>query len=339
MGSKPKQAKLRDVAPGTPPVACPYPSWRVWVDPNNDVRQRSATGDGTVWPVALGENLLTVWQRSPFAGMPLAALLRRVREQGNAVSIRTERRAWSDRLWHIRVWALPAPNDESDVLVGVDTSPGESIPETDAGAAARFARSLAHEIGNPLAGISNTLQLLRARLEDSLQARIDQSLRDVVRIERATRVVHLFARHTVVHRQPLALRDVVRHALRHANIPDAHVEISGEAVAFADAEVSTICLTHLLEWFATIHPSSSHALLSGQHVLLCRSATMPHAFGVECTSDKRVESGTWGLGISLAVYMLERMGASVAFGPDDDIWVRILFPAVPARYQQDDTRG
>ncbi len=132
--------------------------------------------------ISVGDRALEVLPQELFGQTPLAQLLEQVVASGTAVHVGGVSLGAGEAKKHLRVSVVPMTHDLSDVLIKVEDITEERQGELRARQSESLAKigaltaNLAHEIRNPLAGISSTVQVVIGGLPESDRRRRALSL-------------------------------------------------------------------------------------------------------------------------------------------------------------------
>jgi signal transduction histidine kinase len=277
------------------------------------------------------------------AGLPSEAIrphLRRAAEVGFAAhpALRI-----GDRAYAMQARSLP---DERAVLAVVRDRTDEMRREF---AEADFVSNAAHELRNPLAGISGAIEVLQGGAKDDPKARehfLDRLAEDAERMSRLTqslltlaRVESIGAGETEVVDVPIAIRDVVAavEAPRHV---DLHVEVEPDLAATGDPTLLRQVMIGLLTNAFKNTPPPGAVTVRGRRdgeteVVLEVTDT---GTGIPPEEIERVferfyrrtetrKQEGFGLGLAIARRMVDvmggRIGATSERGAGSTFWVRL----------------
>jgi signal transduction histidine kinase/HAMP domain-containing protein len=248
-----------------------------------------------------------------------------------------------DRAYSMQARSLP---DERAVLAVLRDRTDEMRREL---AEAEFVSNAAHELRNPLAGISGAIEVLQAGAKDDRQARdhfLDRLSDDVERMSRLTqalltlaRVESLGAGEAEVVDVPAAFRDVVA-AVEPPPMVEVVVDVDPDLAASAHPTLLRQVLIGLLTNACKNTPPPGTITVRGRHdgnteVLLevvdtgtgIPAAELERVFDrFYRRSESRKQEG-FGLGLAIARRMVDvmggRIGASSAEGEGSTFWVRL----------------
>jgi signal transduction histidine kinase len=277
------------------------------------------------------------------SGLPSGALvpqLRRAAEVGFAAhpALRI-----GDRAYAMTARSLP---DERAVLAVVRDRTEEMRREF---AEADFVSNAAHELRNPLAGISSAIEVLQEGAKEDSEARdhfLSRLAEDAERMSRLTqalltlaRVESLGTRETEVVDVPIAIRDSVAAVEAPPGI-ELSVEVEPELAAEADPTLLRQVLIGLLTNALKNTPAPGAVTVRGRHdgerevaVEVIDTGTGIPAAEIERVferfyrrSESRTQEG-FGLGLAIARRMVDVMGgeigASSVEGSGSTFWIRL----------------
>ena len=277
------------------------------------------------------------------SGLPAEVLrpqLRRAAEVGFAAhpALRI-----GDRAYAMQARSLP---DERAVLAVVRDRTDEMRREF---AEADFVSNAAHELRNPLAGISGAIEVLQGGAKDDPEARdhfLARLAEDAERMSRLTqslltlaRVESLGAGETEVVDVPIAIRDVVAavEAPRHVEL---HVEVEPDLAAKGDPTLLRQVMVGLLTNAFKNTPPPGSVTVRGRHdgkgevvLEVIDTGTGIPAAEIERVferfyrrSESRKQEG-FGLGLAIARRMVDVMGGEIGAnsveGEGSTFWVRL----------------
>jgi signal transduction histidine kinase len=248
-----------------------------------------------------------------------------------------------DRAYSMQARSLP---DERAVLAVLRDRTDEMRREL---AEAEFVSNAAHELRNPLAGISGAIEVLQAGAKDDPQARdhfLDRLSDDVERMSRLTQALLTLARvesvgagEAEVVDVPVAVRDVVA-AVEPPPMVEVVVDVEPDLAASADPTLLRQVLIGLLTNACKNTPPPGTITVRGRHdgqtevlVEVIDTGTGIPAAELQRVFDRfyrRTESRKqegFGLGLAIARRMVDvmggRIGASSAEGEGSTFWVRL----------------
>jgi len=248
-----------------------------------------------------------------------------------------------DRAYAMQARALP---DERAVLAVVRDRTEEMRREF---AEADFVSNAAHELRNPLAGISGAIEVLQSGAKDDPQARdhfLSRLAEDADRMSRLTqalltlaRVESLGAGETEVVDVPIAIRDVVA-AVEPRKHVDLYVEVEPDLAAKADPTLLRQVMIGLLTNAFKNTPPPGAVTVRGRRdgerdviMEVIDTGTGIPAAEIERVferfyrrSETRKQEG-FGLGLAIARRMVDvmggEMGATSVEGRGSTFWVRL----------------
>jgi len=248
-----------------------------------------------------------------------------------------------DRAYAMQARALP---DERAVLAVVRDRTEEMRREF---AEADFVSNAAHELRNPLAGISGAIEVLQSGAKDDPQARdhfLNRLAEDADRMSRLTqalltlaRVESLGAGETEVVDVPIAIRDVVA-AVEPRKHVDLYVEVEPDLAAKADPTLLRQVMIGLLTNAFKNTPPPGAVTVRGRRdgerdviMEVIDTGTGIPAAEIERVferfyrrSETRKQEG-FGLGLAIARRMVDvmggEMGATSVEGKGSTFWVRL----------------
>ncbi len=282
------------------------------VDPDGDVRFANPAAGDLVRPDAMVVDALRPW-------------IRRATHRGDAES---DHVAIDERVFAIGARYLPA---ERSVLLVVRDRTEELRRDQ---AEREFVSNAAHELRNPIAGMSGAIEVLRAGAKDDPEARehfLDRLATDVDRVSRLTRALLTLARMEAIGEGEadvvsvdLAI-DEATAALETPDGVDLKVEVSPDLVANADPVLLRQVLIGLLT-NAFKHTSAPGAVRlrarpegEGQLVI----EVVDTGTGIRAEEQDRVferfyrgsgslEREGFGLGLAIAKRMVDVMGGDIS---------------------------
>jgi two-component system CheB/CheR fusion protein len=224
-----------------------------------------------------------------------------------------------------------------------------------------FIATLAHELRNPLAPISNAVQLLRRtdgrRKADKLMEMVERQVRQIVRlVDDLLEVSRITSGKIELHKAAVLLSDIVHDAVETSRplIDQSRhtltVSLPGEQVTLeADSVRLTQVLANLLNNAAKYTDTGGHIWLTGRRegagvVLSVRDNGMgiaadklPRIFDLFTQADNRANRGQGGLGIGLTMArsLVEMHGGSIeahsaGLEAGSEFIVRLPLPDGPA---------
>jgi hypothetical protein len=186
-----------------------------------------------------------------------------------------------------------------------------------------LAEAVAHEVRNPLAGISAAVQLVRASLDasDMRYQALEKALSSVERLDGFIGELLFFTRRLAASLEPLDLGDAAREAVEGLDNGAVRIEVCGGGRALADRELIQVALRHLIRNAHQAARSRVQVVVSEARVEVSDDgpgipeAVAAHLFEPFVSTKPR---GT-GLGIPNAAKAVAAMGGELALcGPHPD---------------------
>ena len=277
------------------------------------------------------------------AGLPPEAMLPHLRRAAEAGFAAHPALRIGDRTYTVTARSLP---DERAVLAVVRDRTDEMRREF---AEADFVSNAAHELRNPLAGISGAIEVLQGGAKDDPQARdhfLERLAEDAERMSRLTRALLTLARvdslgaaETEVVDVPIAIRDVVE-AVEAPPHVELSVEVEPDLTAKGDPTLLRQVMVGLLTNAFKNTPPPGAVTVRGRHdgeaevvLEVIDTGTGIPAAELERVFERfyrRAESRKqegFGLGLAIARRMVNVMGgeigASSVEGSGSTFWVRL----------------
>jgi signal transduction histidine kinase len=277
------------------------------------------------------------------SGLPAEVLLPHLRRAAQVGFAAHPALRIGDRAYSMQARSLP---DERAVLAVVRDRTDEMRREF---AEADFVSNAAHELRNPLAGISGAIEVLQGGAKDDPEARdhfLSRLADDAERMSRLTqslltlaRVESIGASETEIVDVPIAIRDVVAavEAPRHV---DLHVEVEPDLAAKGDPTLLRQVMIGLLTNAFKNTPPPGSVTVRGRHdgkgevvlEVIDTGTGIPPA-EIERVferfyrrSETRKQEG-FGLGLAIARRMVDVMGGEIGAnsvkGEGSTFWVRL----------------
>lgn len=187
-----------------------------------------------------------------------------------------------------------------------------------------LAATLAHEVRNPLAGISAAMQLVRSTLPDAAPhaALLTRAQGEVARLDALVEELVLFARPVSVSPRIVALEEVARAVVDatragHDDGAEARVDIEGEGRASADEALLAASLSALVRNAREAGATRVLLRVDGRHldVLDDGPGLAPEVAAVAFQPFTTTKTRGTGLGLANAHRTLEAMGGTLEVIP------------------------
>ena len=215
--------------------------------------------------------------------------------------------------------------------------------------------SLAHEIKNPLAGISCAIQVLRDEMPPSDPRRevILEVLAQVDRLDVSVRDLLMFARPWSAERKQFQLGDIIRDVILITQTRPEFATVTFEFDDSVDCDVSLdpVLLNHVL---VNLFNNAAQSMTAGGTISICVRCDSHHVFvvirdsgeGIDADNLKRVfqpffttkARGT-GLGLSVTKTMLETMGGGIALKSEVGIGTEVTVDLGPCKVTTTSVQG
>jgi two-component system, OmpR family, phosphate regulon sensor histidine kinase PhoR len=276
-------------------------------------------------------------------GLPATALLPQLRRAAEVGFAAHPALRIGDRAYAMQARSLP---DERAVLAVVRDRTEEMRREF---AEADFVSNAAHELRNPLAGISGAIEVLQSGAKDDPQARdhfLTRLAEDAERMNRLTQALLTLARvesvgagETEVVDVPIAIRDVVA-AVEPPKHVELRVEVEPDLAAMGDPTLLRQVMLGLLTNAFKNTPPPGTVTVRGRRdgeaevtLEVIDTGTGIPAAEIERVferfyrrSESRQQEG-FGLGLAIARRMVDvmggRIGASSVEGQGSTFWIRL----------------